>query len=125
MNKEIFFVIIIAFVFFLFLYLFPVVYWLMAKYSGLEISIGQFISMRFKRIPVKKMIHTLMLAKKGDITIDYKILESHHKTGGNVMGLIAAKTAGIKLDIKKTLDDDKNGINIFEKVKDMAKNKNY
>lgn len=127
MNKEILFLFFIAFLFFTILYLIPIAYWIIAKRTGLKVTLKDLLIMRLKRIHLKKMISVLAMAKEGDIDIDLKRMQDHYKSGGDVtnvtIGLIAAKTANIKYSIDEAFADDEQGINIFEKIKDMAQNR--
>jgi len=114
----------IAVSFFIFLYLIPIVYWMMARFSDIKISLFKLTLMRLKGISVKRIVNSLILAKKGEINIDIEILESHSKAGGNtinvIMGMIAAKTAHVNLNIRDACADDLNGINIYERIKEIA-----
>ncbi len=96
----------------------------MARSSGVKISLSRLFIMRIKRVSVKKIINALILAKKGELNIDHTILEKHHLKGGDVtnvvMGLIAANTAKICLSVNEALQQDQNGINVYEEIKKMA-----
>lgn len=99
----------------------------MARNSNVKISLLRLFLMRIKRISVKKVINALLLAKKGEIDIDCETLERHQLKGGDVMnvvlGLIASKTAHVHLSLQEAFELDLDGVNLFEKVKLMAKQK--
>ncbi len=112
----IFFVVIIAF--FLFLYYVPVGLWFTSIASGVPVSIGSLIGMRFRRVPPSLIVNTLITARKAGLSLTGDQLQSHFMAGGNVenvvRAMIAAQRAQIPLDWQRAAAIDLAGRNVLE-----------
>jgi uncharacterized protein YqfA (UPF0365 family) len=112
----IFFVVIIAF--FLFLYYVPVGLWFTSVASGVPVSIGSLIGMRFRRVPPSLIVNNLITARKAGLSLTADQLQSHFMAGGNienvVRAMIAAQRAQIPLDWQRAAAIDLAGRNVLE-----------
>ena len=112
----IFFLVIIAF--FVFLYYVPVGLWFTSVASGVPVSIGSLIGMRFRRVPPALIVNNLITARKAGLTLTGDQLQSHFMAGGNVenvvRAMIAAQRAQIPLDWQRASAIDLAGRNVLE-----------
>ncbi len=112
----IFFVVIIAF--FTFLYYVPVGLWFTSVASGVPVSIGSLIGMRFRRVPPALIVNNLITARKAGLSLTDDQLQSHYMAGGNVenvvRAMIAAQRAQIPLDWQRAAAIDLAGRNVLE-----------
>ncbi len=99
----------------------PLALWFQAATSGVSVNILSIVFMRFRKVPPRLIVETLIMAKKAelkDITTDF--LESHYLAGGDIVrviqALIAAKSADIKIDFNKAKGIDLAGRNVLEAV---------
>lgn len=111
---------IIIFVLFFILSLFPVGLWITAIFSGIKIKMTNLIAMRFRRIHPALIVNAIIKATKAGIDIKIDDLESHYLSGGDVNqvvdALIAAQRANIELDFKQAAAMNLAGRNVFEAV---------
>jgi len=112
----IFFVVIVLF--FLFLYYVPVGLWFTSVASGVPVSIGSLIGMRFRRVPPALIVNNLITARKAGLSLTDDQLQSHFMAGGNVenvvRAMIAAQRAQIPLDWQRAAAIDLAGRNVLE-----------
>ncbi|HKU67675.1 MAG TPA: flotillin-like protein FloA [Candidatus Baltobacteraceae bacterium] len=112
----IFFVVIIAFS--IFLYYVPVGLWFTSVASGVPVSIGSLIGMRFRRVPPALIVNNLITARKAGLSLTADQLQSHYMAGGNVenvvRAMIAAQRAQIPLDWQRAAAIDLAGRNVLE-----------
>jgi uncharacterized protein YqfA (UPF0365 family) len=112
----IFFVVIIAFS--IFLYYVPVGLWFTSVASGVPVSIGALIGMRFRRVPPALIVNNLITARKAGLSLTADQLQSHFMAGGNidnvVRAMIAAQRAQIPLDWQRAAAIDLAGRNVLE-----------
>jgi uncharacterized protein YqfA (UPF0365 family) len=112
----IFFVVIILFS--IFLYYVPVGLWFTSVASGVPVSIGSLIGMRFRRVPPALIVNNLITARKAGLTLTADQLQSHFMAGGNVenvvRAMIAAQRAQIPLDWQRAAAIDLAGRNVLE-----------
>ena len=112
----IFFVVIIFL--FLFLYYVPVGLWFTSVASGVPVSIGSLIGMRFRRVPPALIVNNLITARKAGLSLTGDQLQSHYMAGGNienvVRAMIAAQRAQIPLDWQRAAAIDLAGRNVLE-----------
>ncbi len=99
----------------------PLALWFQAATSGVSVNILSIVFMRFRKVPPRLIIETLIMAKKAElenITTDY--LESHYLAGGDIVrvtqALIAAKSAKIEMDFNEAKGIDLAGRNVLEAV---------
>jgi uncharacterized protein YqfA (UPF0365 family) len=111
-----FFVVIIAFS--IFLYYVPVGLWFTSVASGVPVSIGALIGMRFRRVPPALIVNQLITARKAGLSLTVDQLQSHFMAGGNVenvvRAMIAAQRAQIPLDWQRAAAIDLAGRNVLE-----------
>lgn len=109
-------------IFFLWLifYFIPVGLWFTALLSGVRISLLQLIFMRWRKVPPKVIVQSLISSAKADINLNRNELEAHYLAGGNVQGvvnaLISADKANMSLDFKTATAIDLAGRDVFEAV---------
>ena len=112
----VFFIAIIAL--FLFLYYVPVGLWFTSVASGVPVSIGSLIGMRFRRVPPSLIVNNLITARKAGLSLTGDQLQSHYMAGGNiesvVRAMIAAQRAQIPLDWQRAAAIDLAGRNVLE-----------
>ncbi len=112
----IFFVVIIVLI--AFLYYVPVGLWFTSVASGVPVSIGSLIGMRFRRVPPSLIVNTLITARKAGLSLTADQLQSHYMAGGNienvVRAMIAAQRAQIPLEWQRAAAIDLAGRNVLE-----------
>ena len=117
------FIIVIAFliVFSLFFRFVPLGLWISARASGVRVSIGSLVVMRFRRVNPAKVIMPMIKATKAGLEINMNELEAHLLAGGSVDrvvdALIAAQSAQIPLEFEQSRAIDLAGRNVLEAVK--------
>ncbi len=123
MNVNILYVIVLI-VFLLILYFIPVSTYIMAKTSGINISIFEFVAMRLRKVPVNLIVKGLIIAKKAELIIKKEELEAYTLAGGNIenviYGMVAAKKSGVLLSFKQATNEDMNGVNLVEKYSEKS-----
>lgn len=94
--------------------------WVQALVSGAHVGIFNIVFMRFRKVPPKLIIESLIMAVKAGILLDTDGLESHYLAGGNVtrvvQALIAADKANIDLKFNRAAAIDLAGRNVLEAV---------
>ncbi len=94
--------------------------WVQALVSGAHVGILNIVFMRFRKVPPKLIVESLIMAVKAGITLDTDGLESHYLAGGNVtrvvQALIAADKANIDLKFNRAAAIDLAGRNVLEAV---------
>ncbi|MBU1171789.1 MAG: flotillin-like protein FloA [Proteobacteria bacterium] len=94
--------------------------WIQALVSGAHVGILNIVFMRFRKVPPKLIIESLIMAVKAGIELDTDGLESHYLAGGNVtrlvQALIAADKANINLKFNQAAAIDLAGRNVLEAV---------
>ncbi len=101
-----------------FLYYFPLGLWFTSVASGVPVSIGSLIGMRFRRVPPSLIVNNLITARKAGLSLTVDQLQSHFMAGGNVenvvRAMIAAQRAQIPLDWQRAAAIDLAGRNVLE-----------
>lgn len=101
-------------------YFIPVGLWFTALVSGVRISLLQLVLMRWRRVPPKIIVNSLIAATKAGIPLKRDDLEAHLLAGGQVQSvvnaLISADKANIELDFKTATAIDLAGRDVFEAV---------
>lgn len=125
MNKDIISIILIISTFIIFVvvlaFVFPIHYFFLAKLSGVNISMKEFFMLKFKKLSISRVIKALILSEKAGLNIHLDMVEATLLAGGNIenviLGLTAAKSAGIDMDYKEATQLDLQGRNILEEVR--------
>lgn len=101
-------------------YFIPVGLWFTALVSGVRISLLQLVLMRWRRVPPRIIVNSLIAATKAGIPLKRDDLEAHLLAGGQVQSvvnaLISADKANIELDFKTATAIDLAGRDVFEAV---------
>ncbi len=104
----------------LFLAIVPVGLWIRARASGVPVSIGSLVGMRFRHISPQKIVDSYIRARKAGLDLTTDDLENHYLAGGNVVrvvsALISAHQAGIELPFKTSCAIDLAGRDVLEAV---------
>lgn len=108
------------FLLWLLFYFIPVGLWFTALLSGVRISLLQLIFMRWRKVPPKVIVQSLISSTKAGLSLNRNDLEAHYLAGGNVQGvvnaLISADKANMSLDFKTATAIDLAGRDVFEAV---------
>lgn len=103
-----------------FLTLVPIGLWITARSSGVPVSMGSLVAMRFRRINPSHIVYALIKSNQAGIQISSSDLESHFLSGGDVNqvvdALIAAERANIDLNFQQAAAMNLAGRNVFEAV---------
>lgn len=103
-----------------FLSLVPIGLWITARSSGVPVSMGSLVAMRFRRVNPRYIIYALIKSHQAGIQISSSDLESHYLSGGDVNqvvdALIAAERANIDLTFQQAAAMNLAGRNVFEAV---------
>lgn len=103
-----------------FLTLVPIGLWITARSSGVPVSMGSLVAMRFRRINPRHIVSALIKSHQAGIQIASRDLESHFLSGGDVNqvvdALIAAERANIDLSFQQAAAMNLAGRNVFEAV---------
>lgn len=111
---------IILFFFLAFFVLSPISLWFQAQISGAKVGLFEIIFMRFRKVPPRLIVESLIMAHKAGLHVETSPMEAHYLAGGNVMrvvqALVAADKASIPLDFTKATAIDLAGRNVLEAV---------
>lgn len=92
--------------------------WIQALFSGAPVSMGRLIGMRLRRIDPRAIVFARIRLKYAGIEVSAEDLETHHLAGGDVGrvadALIAAKSAGIAMNLHKAAEIDLAGRGISD-----------
>lgn len=106
--------------FFSFFYFVPLDLWVTALLSGVRVNLFELILMRFRKVPPRIIVESLITATKAGLKITTWELETHYLAGGNVpnviKSLISADKANINLSFKQATAIDLAGRDVFEAV---------
>jgi uncharacterized protein YqfA (UPF0365 family) len=102
--------------------IFPINLWITAIFSGVRIKLLDLVIMRFRKVPPKLIVTSMILAQKAGLEkISQEQLETHFLAKGNlvnvVKALIAADKANLSLDFKQATAIDLAGRDVLEAVK--------
>lgn len=101
-------------------YFVPVGLWFTALVSNVRISLLQLVLMRWRKVPPRVIVNSLIASTKAGLKLERDDLEAHFLAGGNVQGvvnaLISAEKANIKLDFKTATAIDLAGRDVLEAV---------
>lgn len=83
----------------------PVGLWITSRFSGVSISMGRLVAMRFRKVNPNIIVSALIKSHQAGIELNADDLESHYLSGGDidqvVNALIAAERANLDLDFQK------------------------
>ncbi|NLG26205.1 MAG: flotillin-like protein FloA, partial [Clostridiales bacterium] len=115
-----FIIIVVIVALILFFNFFPFSLWISAFASGVHVSIGTLIGMRFRRINPARIVLPQIKATKAGLKINMNEMEAHLLAGGNVdrvvNALIAAQSAGIPLNFDDCRAIDLAGRDVLQAV---------
>jgi uncharacterized protein YqfA (UPF0365 family) len=105
----------------LFFHFFPVMLWLSAKVSGVNVSLVQLFVSRIRNVPPKLIVDCMIEAHKAGLkTITRDGLEAHYLAGGHVANvvhaLVSASKANMDLDFNTATSIDLAGRDVLEAV---------
>ena len=105
----------------LLLYIFPISLWITAIFSGVQINLLDMVFMRFRKVPPKLIVNSLILAVKAGIKdVNVQLLETHFLANGNltnvVKALIVADKANLSMSFKQATAIDLAGRDVLEAV---------
>ncbi|MDI6833538.1 MAG: flotillin-like protein FloA [Bacteroidales bacterium] len=101
-------------------YFVPIGLWFTALLSGVRINLLQLVLMRWRKVPPKVIVNSMITATKAGLQLTRDQLEAHYLAGGRVnsvvKALISADKANIHLDFKSAAAIDLAGRDVFEAV---------
>ena len=101
-------------------YFVPVGLWFTALVSDVRISLLQLVLMRWRKVPPRVIVNSLITSTKAGLHLKRDDLEAHYLAGGHVQGvvnaLISAEKANILLDFKTATAIDLAGRDVLEAV---------
>ncbi len=101
-------------------YFIPVGLWFTALVSDVRISLIQLVLMRWRKVPPRIIVNSLITSTKAGLNLKRDDLEAHYLAGGHVQGvvnaLISAEKANIELDFKTATAIDLAGRDVLEAV---------
>ncbi len=103
------------------LFIFPINLWITAVFSGVQVNLLDLVFMRFRKVPPKLIVNSLILAVKAGIQdVSSQLLETHYLASGNLMNvikaLIVADKANLQLSFKQATAIDLAGRDVLEAV---------
>ena len=104
----------------IFLYFVPVGMWFTALLSNVRISLVQLVLMRWRKVPPRVIVQSLISSTKAGLKLNRDELEAHYLAGGNITkvvnALISADKANMGLDFKTATAIDLAGRDVLEAV---------
>lgn len=105
----------------LLLFIFPISLWVAAVFSGVRVNLLDLVFMRFRKVPPKLIVNSLILAVKAGIQdVNSQLLETHYLASGNLVSvikaLIVADKANLRLSFKQAAAIDLAGRDVLEAV---------
>lgn len=103
------------------LFVLPVNLWITAVFSGVSVNLLDLIFMRFRKVPPKLIVQSLILSLKAGIKdVNSQVLETHFLASGNLINvikaLIVADKANLRLTFKQAAAIDLAGRDVLEAV---------
>lgn len=99
---------------------FPLMLWVSALASGVNISLFQLFMMRIRNVPPQVIVRAMVEAHKAGIRLTRDELEAHYLAGGHVEqvvhALVSANKAGINLSFSDAAAIDLAGRDVFQAV---------
>jgi uncharacterized protein YqfA (UPF0365 family) len=108
--------------FWILLTFFPINLWITAVFSGVKVNLMDLVFMRFRKVPPKLIVRSLILATKAGLKeIDTRVLETHFLAGGDlvkvIQALIVADKANMEISFRQVTAIDLAGRDVLEAVK--------
>lgn len=105
----------------LLLYLFPISLWITAVFSGVKVNLLDLVFMRFRKVPPRLIVNSLILAIKAGINdVNSQLLETHFLAKGNLINvikaMIVADKANLSMSFKQATAIDLAGRDVLEAV---------
>ncbi len=105
----------------LILYIFPISLWITAVFSGVRVNLLDLVFMRFRKVPPRLIVNSLILAIKAGISdVNSQLLETHYLAKGNLINvikaLIVADKANLSMSFKQATAIDLAGRDVLEAV---------
>ncbi|UII27687.1 flotillin-like protein FloA [Fulvivirga maritima] len=105
----------------LFFFIFPIDLWVTAIFSGVRVNLLDLVFMRFRKVPPKLIVRSLILATKAGITdVTTNQLETHYLAHGNlqnvIKALIVADKANLAMNFKQAAAIDLAGRDVLQAV---------
>ena len=101
-------------------YFVPVGLWFTALVSNVKISLIQLVLMRWRKVPPRIIVNSLIASTKAGLKLMRDEMEAHYLAGGHVQSvvnaLISADKANIQLDFKTATAIDLAGRDVLEAV---------
>jgi uncharacterized protein YqfA (UPF0365 family) len=98
----------------------PVMLWISALASGVNVGIFTLVAMRLRRVVPSRIVNPQIKAAKAGLGLNINQLESHYLAGGNVdrvvNALIAAQRANIPLGFERAAAIDLAGRDVLQAV---------
>lgn len=102
------------------LYFVPVGLWFTALLSNVRVSLLQLVLMRWRKVPPRVIVQSMISSTKAGLKLNRDELEAHYLAGGNVIkvvnALISADKANMGLDFKTATAIDLAGRDVLEAV---------
>jgi uncharacterized protein YqfA (UPF0365 family) len=99
---------------------FPLMLWISALASGVNVGIFTLVAMRLRRVVPSRIVNPQIKAVKAGLGLNINQLESHYLAGGNVdrvvNALIAAQRANIPLGFERAAAIDLAGRDVLQAV---------
>ncbi|MBL6447793.1 flotillin-like protein FloA [Fulvivirga sp. 29W222] len=111
----------IVFGLWLFFFIFPINLWITALFSGVRINLVDLVFMRFRKVPPKLIVNSMIIANKAGLqNITTSQLETHYLAHGNlpsvIKALIVADKANLNLTFKQATAIDLAGRDVLHAV---------
>lgn len=104
----------------LILYFVPVGLWFTALLSNVRVSLLQLVLMRWRKVPPRVIVQSMISSTKAGLKLNRDELEAHYLAGGNIIkvvnALISADKANMGLDFKTATAIDLAGRDVLEAV---------
>ncbi len=99
----------------------PVNLWITAQFTGVRVGLFELVFMRFRKVPPKIIVNSLILARKAGLKdITTQLLETHYLAKGNLVkvikALIVADKANLNMDFKQATAIDLAGRDVLNAV---------
>ena len=110
------------------LYYVPLITWVTAKVSGVNLTLMNLFLMRIRRVPPSVIVNAMIEAHKaGFVEITHYELEAHYLAGGNVerviRALIMARKANYNLDFRTASAIDLAGRDVLQEIENRTSGK--
>ena len=102
-------------------FIFPIDLWITATFSGVRVNLFDLVFMRFRKVPPKLIVRSLILATKAGIEdVNTSQLETHYLAHGNlenvIKALIVADKANLEMNFKQAAAIDLAGRDVLQAV---------